>query len=386
MGHKNGVGSSLRGITMHIVHPKQSNESQSSKGKAFSLVVKTLCLILFYYIFSIGLTFYNKWMFKRFHYPLMTTCLHFLFVFVYCGTCRILCTRCRENTPTLSWTLYLKKVFITGFASALDIGLSNWSFVFITVSLYTMVKSTAVIFILGFSLILKLEKPRWSLIIVVGLISGGLFLFVFESTQFNPEGFILVLTASFLGGIRWTLSQILTQKKELNLTNPIDLTYHLTPTMFVGLFPLALAHEGLPFFSSSFLFASETVGEMVPALLMILVGGILAFLLSVSEYLLLSSTSSLTLSICGIFKEIATLLLDSTYNGSKFTAMNWVGFLICISGIGCHVYLKYKHSQDESPSKSSSTEEENVQLSLLKNINLDSDSESENEIFNINHR
>ena len=47
------------------------------------------------------------------------------------------------------------------------------------------------------------------------LISGGLFLFVYESSEFDLEGFILVLSASFIGGIRWTLSQIIAQKKEL---------------------------------------------------------------------------------------------------------------------------------------------------------------------------
>lgn len=53
------------------------------------------------------------------------------------------------------------------------------------------------------------------LIIVVLLISGGLFMFTFESTQFNLEGFVMVLLASFLGGIRWTLTQVLMQKAEL---------------------------------------------------------------------------------------------------------------------------------------------------------------------------
>lgn len=53
------------------------------------------------------------------------------------------------------------------------------------------------------------------LILVVLLISGGLFMFTFESTQFNLEGFILVLLASFIGGIRWTLTQVLMQKAEL---------------------------------------------------------------------------------------------------------------------------------------------------------------------------
>ena len=47
------------------------------------------------------------------------------------------------------------------------------------------------------------------------LIAVGLFMFTYESTQFNLEGFIMVLAASVIGGLRWSLAQILTQKKEL---------------------------------------------------------------------------------------------------------------------------------------------------------------------------
>lgn len=40
-------------------------------------------------------------------------------------------------------------------------------------------------------------------------------MFTLKSTQFNLEGFIMVLLASFIGGIRWTLTQLLMQKAEL---------------------------------------------------------------------------------------------------------------------------------------------------------------------------
>ena len=50
---------------------------------------------------------------------------------------------------------------------------------------------------------------------MVLLIAGGLFMFTYKSTQFNIEGFALVLGASFIGGIRWTLTQMLLQKAEL---------------------------------------------------------------------------------------------------------------------------------------------------------------------------
>lgn len=56
---------------------------------------------------------------------------------------------------------------------------------------------------------------RAALVLVVLLIAGGLFMFTYKSTQFNVEGFALVLGASFIGGIRWTLTQMLLQKAEL---------------------------------------------------------------------------------------------------------------------------------------------------------------------------
>lgn len=40
-------------------------------------------------------------------------------------------------------------------------------------------------------------------------------MFTYKSTQFNVEGFALVLGASFIGGIRWTLTQMLLQKADL---------------------------------------------------------------------------------------------------------------------------------------------------------------------------
>lgn len=97
-------------------------------------------------------------------------------------------------------------------------------------------------------------------------------MFTYKSTQFNLEGFALVLGASFIGGIRWTLTQMLLQKAELGerasgcrrgaegkeaspntttpsphpagLHNPIDTMFHLQPLMFLGLFPLFAVFEG----------------------------------------------------------------------------------------------------------------------------------------------
>ena len=63
--------------------------------------------------------------------------------------------------------------------------------------------------------LLVLILQKCSLVLVVLLISGGLFMFTYESTQFNMLGFLLVLTASVLSGVRWTLSQMVLQRNDL---------------------------------------------------------------------------------------------------------------------------------------------------------------------------
>ncbi len=59
---------------------------------------------------------------------------------------------------------YVSHVALAAAFSALDIGLSQWSFEYITISLYTMTKTTSIIFILIFAIFLKLEEKVCDLI------------------------------------------------------------------------------------------------------------------------------------------------------------------------------------------------------------------------------
>ncbi|XP_057680164.1 solute carrier family 35 member C2 isoform X2 [Corythoichthys intestinalis] len=318
---------------------------------------------------------------KGFHYPLFMTLVHLALTFCLSAlTRRAMQCWTGKNRVILTWTEYLHKVAPTALATTLDIGLSNWSFLFITISLYTMTKSSAVLFILFFSLVLKLEEPNPFLILVVLLIASGLFMFTFQSTQFNLEGFLMVLLASFIGGIRWTLTQVLMQKAELGLQNPVDAMYHLQPLMFLGLFPLFLYNEGLSLSNSDKLFRVTELSPLLYSVFSLCIGGILAFGLGFSEFLLVSRTSSLTLSISGIFKEICTLVLAALLMGDKMSILNWLGFTVCLCGIALHVGLKIYYSKNKSASlRQLNSKSPELELPLLRN-NEDSAAENEEEI------
>ncbi|XP_060079483.1 solute carrier family 35 member C2-like [Ylistrum balloti] len=364
----------LRGL----VNPTATAVKKSICSVGFILsAIKVLALVLFYYTFSIGLTFYNKAFINHFQIPLSFTLSHLIIKFIMAGMVRWI-VECRTKTErvTLSWRPYLLQIAPTGMASGLDIGLSNWSFEFITVSLYTMTKSSAVIFILAFSILFRIEKARWSLSIVVLLVSMGLFMFTYHSTQFNLEGFIMVMSASVLSGLRWGLAQVVLQKQEIGLSNPLDMMYHVQPWMIIVLLPLAAVIEGIPLATTSNFFRFYDYALVSKNLAMVFVGASLAFMLEFSEFLFVGQTSCLTFSISGIFKELCTLYLANKFNGDQMNTINMIGLLVCLSGITLHVILKALHREDAK--KNLMNREERMEM--IRSEGQDSD--EENEVFN----
>lgn len=100
----------------------------------------------------------------------------------------------------LPWSQMLGRVAVVAVVASLDIGLSQWSFEYIDVALYTITKSTSIVFILMWAILLRLEKKHWSLVVIVVMIATGLAMFTYKSTDFVMVGFVMVLSASFLSG------------------------------------------------------------------------------------------------------------------------------------------------------------------------------------------
>ncbi|KYN15160.1 Solute carrier family 35 member C2 [Trachymyrmex cornetzi] len=229
---------------------------------------------------------------------------------------------------------------VPGIASGVDIGLSNWALSLISISLVTMTKSTTIIFILGFSLLFKLEKKSWSLVGIVAMIAGGLAMFTYKSTQFGILGFILCLLASFASGIRWTMTQLIMQRSKLGLHDPIDMMYYMQPWMLLPAISVTLWFEGGKIYDSIRITDWGNISNILLTTAAVVTGAILAFSMEVMEFLVVTYTSSLTLSISGICKEICTLALAFVLKGDQLTGLNFVGLLMCLGGIILHVVQK----------------------------------------------
>ena len=261
-------------------------------------------------------------------------------------------TRRRRRRAT--WREYLLRIAPAGVITALDIGASNWSYVFISVSFYTVCKSTAPMFLLMFAFCARIEKPSLRLTAILLVISVGVALTANGELEFDWRGFGLVMFASMMAGLRWLYIQVLLKEQPKRPgpaeerpgaaggrgaragaggptrgSNPIDLMVQITPVMGVLITSMALGIEKPwrdPTFTESKSKAARTWGYLV-------LFGATAFVMVWAEFRFLQKTSALTITIAGCIKEFWTILLAVLFFHDSFGLSKTAGLFLVLGGV-----------------------------------------------------
>ncbi|CAF0811598.1 unnamed protein product [Adineta steineri] len=117
--------------------------------------------------------------------------------------------------------------------------------------------------------------------------------------------------------------------------------------MLAVIIPLAGIREGQQLLYQLHLLNRKTFSHIGVYIGLFGSSALLAFCLEFSEFLLVSNTSSLTLSVSGIFKEVVMLYLAVEYNKNELNTINIIGLVICLTGIIFHCILKFYILQKE---------------------------------------
>jgi len=232
--------------------------------------------------------------------------------------------------------------FWPALATSLDIGLSNLAMRFITLVLATSVKASSPLFTMLLAFALRLEDPSLRLVASVLLLSSGLSLAVLGESpnSFNSLGFSLMLSASFLAGVRWTLMQRLLHGKSSirGIESPIVLLKFLLPLMSACLAPLSAAVEHW----RDLRFSPYLSHDHWHLMLGITVGvSILALVMTTFEFLLVSELDALTFLVLGLLKEAITVAAGAFFfSGSKLGVLNALGFILILAGVSSYKWTK----------------------------------------------
>ncbi|KAF3762334.1 hypothetical protein M406DRAFT_12734, partial [Cryphonectria parasitica EP155] len=339
--------------------------TEEERKEADQTVVRKLAingtLIGLWYLFSLSISLYNKWMFDsnrlNFPFPLFTTSVHMLVQFFLSCVVLYFIPSLRpqhapqrrsdlghssrdENdpdSPIMTKMFYLTRIGPCGAATGLDIGLGNTSLKFITLTFYTMCKSSSLAFVLIFAFLFRLEAPTWRLVAIIATMTIGVIMMVAGEIEFDVLGFILVISAAFFSGFRWGLTQILLLRNPAT-SNPFSSIFFLAPVMFLTLLVIAVPVEGFPALIESLQGLVNEWGIAAPLLL--LFPGTIAFLMTASEFALLQRTSVVTLSIAGIFKEVVTISTATLVFDDKLTPINISGLCVTIGAICAYNWIK----------------------------------------------
>lgn len=183
-------------------------------------LVHVFLLMLCWYCISIGIIFYNKWLMRRIHFgfPLVVTTIY-MAVKIPLGWLAVRCTG-RAGLAT-GWRLALTRIVPLALLTSVDISLSMSSYLFVSTTLITTVKSSAPLWQLLWGLLLRTEVLTPQLVGVVALASGGLLLATYSGgvskNPFRAEGLALIVSATCLAGLRGCLMQLTLQPRRREL-------------------------------------------------------------------------------------------------------------------------------------------------------------------------
>uniref|UniRef100_A0A1J3C9D8 Putative sugar phosphate/phosphate translocator n=1 Tax=Noccaea caerulescens TaxID=107243 RepID=A0A1J3C9D8_NOCCA len=322
--------------------PKVSKEAISPAD-----VLKTLFFILVWYTFSTFLTLYNKTLLGddlgKFPAPLLMNTIHFSMQAVLSKMITWYWSGRFQPDVTISWRDYFIRVVPTALGTAMDINLSNESLVFISVTFATMCKSAAPIFLLLFAFAFRLESPSLKLFGIISVISAGVLLTVAKETEFEFWGFVFVMLAAVMSGFRWCMTQVLLQKETFGLKNPFVFMSYVAPVMAIVTGLLSLLLDPWSEFRDNKYFDSGA--HFSRTCFLMLFGGGLAFCMVLTEYVLVSVTSAVTVTIAGVVKEAVTIVVAVFYFHDEFTWLKGVGLMIIMFGVSLFNWYKYEKLQ-----------------------------------------
>ena len=189
-----------------------------------------------------------------------------------------------------------------------------------------------------FAFLFRLESPSLKLVLIIATMTVGVIMMVAGEAAFDAIGFILVIAAAFFSGFRWALTQILLLRNPAT-SNPFSSIFFLAPIMFLTLILIALPIEGPVKLCEGLATLAEAKGAFSSFCILVF-PGTLAFLMTASEFALLQRTSVVTLSICGIFKEVVTITAAGIVFHDPLTPINVFGLAVTIGSIAAYNYVK----------------------------------------------
>ncbi|KAK3326512.1 triose-phosphate transporter family-domain-containing protein [Apodospora peruviana] len=269
---------------------------------------------------------FNKWLIdsRGFRYPVILTCWHLIFATIatqlLARTTTLLDGR---KSVTMSGRLYLRAIVPIGLLYSASLVCSNMVYLYLSVAFIQMLKAAAPVAVLFVAWAWGVEHPSLQKLLNILVIVAGVALASYGEIAFSWAGFLYQLGGIIFEAMRLVLIQVLLSEDGQKM-DPLVSLYYYAPVCAVMNILIALATEASHF---------DTADLAKVGYLTLLLNAMVAFLLNVSSVFLIGKTSSLVMTLTGIFKNILLVIVSVMIWHTSITSLQFLGYGIALFGL-----------------------------------------------------
>lgn len=225
--------------------------------------------------------------------------------------------------------------------TALDVALTNMSYSLVGLSVITTVRSTSVAIMYGLSISMGLEKFNLKLFLVLIWLCISVAAGVPGMKVNSLLGLGVVVLSMLCGAFRWVLVHRLLADQSSGKPSSTACLRLIQPLAAICLLPAAAVFE-FPDLIDRVVRYPPNFARLMGLIAILFISVALAVTLLMTEYVLISRTSSLALSVSGIAKECFVILIAVVGFGERLTQEAAIGVISSILAIGLYSYLRVR--------------------------------------------
>lgn len=238
---------------------------------------------------------------------------------------------------TVSYEIFLKRIFPIGLFQALTLKFGNQSYLYMDVSLLQMLKAISPVLTLVLLWIARLAVPNISIVFCIALITLGTVMSTISSeiTTWSKFGFLVAFFTELFESLKLVLVHFLLTEKGLRFGVMEGLAY-FAPTA-LGWMIILISMLELPKFVSSGAVAIVNQNWLIFQSCFVL-----GFLANVAGFLVIKTTSVVTLKIIAQIRNLGLILFNVTLYKEVVTQNQWIGYMITMLGFACYYYVSLR--------------------------------------------
>ncbi|KAI9035746.1 uncharacterized protein KD926_002935 [Aspergillus affinis] len=300
---------------------------------------------------NVVVTLYNKHVLTTFNFPIILTTWHLVVTTLGVKALAMTTPLGDDLAGCTSMHDHIPSILLVGLAFSLNLILNNAAFAYLSVAFIQMFKtiSPVVVFLAGYLTGLYYIHARG--LLVVYTICIGVTLSSYTESNPNLIGIIMLCGAMAFEAVRLLLVEILLSSRKQSL-NPFLSLYYFSPVCAAFCCIFAVLFEAHRF----------SLAAVTATGFWTLFGSALSgFMLNVSAVLLISRSSALTLSICGVPKAMVTVFASTALLHEVVTPLQVGGFGIASLGLLGYGFCDVKRRRGDVDGYTELVSEKNIE-------------------------